>query len=75
MVELGKESYDVNKKFGIQMCDVCDEIILVKNDMTNYIKEGIEEKKYSIEHLHIVNTEKEALSLIYTFLQSYLFLS
>lgn len=66
MVELGKESYDVNKKFGIQMCDVCDEIILVKNDMTNYIKEGIEEKKYSIEHLHIVNTEKEALSLIYT---------
>lgn len=64
MIELGKESYSINKKFGEQMVDVCDEIILVKNDMTDYIKEGILEKKYSIEHLHVVNTEKEAFGLL-----------
>lgn len=64
MVELGKESYNVNKKFGCQMVDVCDEIILVKNDMTDYIKEGILEKKYNLEHLHIVDTEKEAFNLL-----------
>lgn len=64
MVELGKESYRVNKTFGNQMTSVCDEIILVQNDMTEFIKEGILENNYNIEHLHIVNTEKEAFNLI-----------
>lgn len=64
MVELGKESSRANKTFGRQMADVCDEIILVKNDNVDYIKFGILEKNYNVEHLHIVDTEKDALNLI-----------
>ena len=44
MVELGKESYKLNKKFGTYMKGSCDEIILVGKKITEPIQDGLKEK-------------------------------
>ena len=64
MIELADQEYELNKKFGEYMSDVCDEVILVGKEQTKPIYEGLMNKKYKKEHIHIINDVKEAFVLI-----------
>ncbi len=62
MVELGAEQYTLNKEAGINIADVCDEVILVGEKQTKPIQDGLKEKKY--KNVHIVNSTNEGFELI-----------
>lgn len=64
MTELGDIQYDENKKFGVSISKVCDEVILVGKKQTKPIQDGLKEAKYSSKKIHIVNDVKEALALL-----------
>ena len=64
MIELGSEEYKLNKIFGTQIADICDEVILVGEKQTKAILEGLKEKKYKEEKIHIINDVKEAFIII-----------
>ncbi len=64
MIELGKEQYKLNKKFGTYIADVADEVILVGEEQTKPIYDGLKEKQYSEKNIHILNDVKDAFKLI-----------
>jgi UDP-N-acetylmuramoyl-tripeptide--D-alanyl-D-alanine ligase len=64
MIDLGVEQYNLNKEFGTYIADVADEVILIGEEQTTPIKEGLIEKKYKEKHIHILNDVKEAFLLI-----------
>ena len=64
MIELGSEEYNLNKKFGTQIADICDEVILVGKKQTKPIQDGLKEKKYNEDKIHIINDVKDAFRLI-----------
>jgi UDP-N-acetylmuramoyl-tripeptide--D-alanyl-D-alanine ligase len=64
MVELGKESYKLNKKFGTYMKGSCDEIILVGKKITEPIQDGLKEVKFNEKNIHIVKSTNEAFGLL-----------
>ncbi|MBQ9181207.1 MAG: UDP-N-acetylmuramoyl-tripeptide--D-alanyl-D-alanine ligase [Bacilli bacterium] len=64
MIELADLQYELNKKFGTYIADVCDEVILVGREQTKPIYDGLIEKKYSVEHIHILQDVKEAFPLM-----------
>jgi len=64
MIELADLQYELNKKFGTYIADVCDEVILVGRSQTKPIYDGLKEKNYSEEHIHILQDVKEAFPLM-----------
>lgn len=64
MIELADQEYAYNKKFGEYIADVCDEVILVGEKQTQAIYEGLVEKKYKKEHIHIIDDVKIAFSMM-----------
>ncbi len=64
MIELGDEQYELNKKFGEYISEVCDEVILVGETQTKPIYDGLIEKKYPKENIHIINDVKLAFKLM-----------
>ena len=44
MIELGPKQYELNKKFGEYIAEVCDEVILVGEKQTIPIQDGLKEK-------------------------------
>ena len=64
MIELGEEEYKLNKKFGMQIADVCDKVILVGKNQTKAIQDGLKEKKYDKAKIDIINDVKEAFTII-----------
>ena len=44
MIELGDKQYELNKKFGEYIADVCDEVILVGEKQTKPILDGLKNK-------------------------------
>ena len=64
MIEMGKEQDEINKNFGRQIADVCDEVILIGEMQTKPIYEGLKEKGYKEEHIHILNDVRLAFPLI-----------
>lgn len=64
MIELGKEEYQKNKEFGMQIADSADEVILVGKNKTKPIKEGLIEKKFNENKIHIINDVLEAFELV-----------
>lgn len=64
MIELADQEYDLNKKFGEYMADVCDEVILVGKNQTKPIYDGLIEKKYNEKNIHVINDVKEAFVLM-----------
>ena len=64
MVELGEKQYELNKLFGQQIADVCDEVILVGEKQTKPIQDGLNDKKYNQKKIHIVNDVKLAFDII-----------
>lgn len=67
MIEMGLEQDEINREFGRQIADVCNEVILVGETQTKPIYEGLMEKKYDKDHIHILNDVKEAFPLIHQF--------
>lgn len=63
MVELGEKQYELNKKFGNYIADVCDEVILVGKNQTKPIYDGLLEKKYK-KKIHVIEDVKEAFTMI-----------
>ncbi|MDD4028000.1 MAG: UDP-N-acetylmuramoyl-tripeptide--D-alanyl-D-alanine ligase [Bacilli bacterium] len=63
MVELGDMQYELNKKLGEHIADSCDEAILIGDNQTKAIQEGLREKKF--DKVHILEDVKDAFSLIH----------
>jgi len=64
MIELGESQYELNKNFGNYIAEVCDEVILVGRNQTKPIYDGLIEKGYSIDKIHVINDVKEAFTLM-----------
>lgn len=64
MIELGKEEYIKNKEFGTQIAESADEVILVGKEKTKPIYEGLIEKAYDKNKIHIINDVLIAFDLI-----------
>jgi len=60
MVELGRIEYEENKKFGIHIGQTCDLVILVGENRTRAIREGIEETDFEMHNLVTVKSLKES---------------
>lgn len=64
MIELGSKQYEYNKEFGNQIADVCNEVILVGEKQTKAIYDGLEEKGYNKNKIHIINDVKKAFDIV-----------
>ena len=64
MIELGEEEYEKNKEFGMQIADCADEVILVGKEKTKPIYEGLKEKKFNEDKIHIINDVLVSFELI-----------
>ena len=64
MIELADKEYELNKKFGEYIADVCDEVILIGKEQTKPIYDGLISKKYKEEKIHILNDVKLAFPLM-----------
>ncbi|MEG2322640.1 MAG: UDP-N-acetylmuramoyl-tripeptide--D-alanyl-D-alanine ligase, partial [Bacilli bacterium] len=62
MIELGSNQYEANKDFGKQIAHVADEVILVGQQQTKPIYDGLKEEKY--DNIHIIEDVKEAFILM-----------
>ncbi|MDD4608416.1 MAG: cyanophycin synthetase, partial [Bacilli bacterium] len=64
MIELGDKQYELNMKFGEYIADVCDEVILVGEEQTKPIYDGLMLKKYNQKRIHVINDVKIAFELM-----------
>ena len=64
MIELGDKQYEENKKLGLEIADVCDEVILIGEEQTKPIMDGLKEKKYDEKHIHVLKDVKLAFPLM-----------
>lgn len=65
MIELGTEEYNANKKFGACIADnKIDEVILIGENQTKPILDGLLESKYNKKNIYILNDVKKAFPLI-----------
>ena len=64
MIELGDKQYEYNMKFGRQIAKVCDEVILIGEEQTKPILDGLKKEKYNEEKIHILNDVKKAFPLM-----------
>lgn len=64
MIELGAEEYNYNKTFGEQIAEVADEVILVGDSKTKAIHDGLTEKGFKKDHIHVINDVKLAFPLM-----------
>ena len=64
MIELGSREEELNKEFGKQIADVADEVILVGEKRTKPIYDGLIEKKYKKEKIHVLNDVRDAYTLL-----------
>ena len=64
MIELGDKQYEYNYEFGKQIADVCDEVILIGEEQTKPILDGINERKFNKDKIHILNDVKKAFPLM-----------
>lgn len=64
MVELGTEQYELNKKFGENISEVADYVILVGEDQTKPILDGLIEKEYIVNKIFVINNISDAFKII-----------
>lgn len=64
MIELGDEQYNYNMEFGRHIAKVCDEVILIGEEQTKPILDGLKKEKYPDKQIHILNDVKEAFPLM-----------
>lgn len=64
MIELGSEQYSSNYEFGRHISKCADEVILIGEEQTKPIQEGLKKEKYSDKHIYILNDVKQAFPLM-----------
>lgn len=64
MIELGKKEEEYNKKFGEQIAEVADYAILIGENQTKPIKEGLLAKKFDKEKIIVFNDVRESFPFI-----------
>jgi len=70
MVELGAKEYELNKAFGIEASEVCDYIILVGQQQTAPIQQGLKAKNYSPNNYYIAKDFSDARQHLQTIAQT-----
>jgi len=63
MFELGPISDAENRKLGERMADVATDVILIGSAQTKPVQEGLASKHFPADHLHVVNTLNEAVTI------------
>ena len=61
---MGDKQYEYNMQFGRQIAKVCDEVILIGEEQTKPILDGLKKEKYKEEKIHILNDVKKAFPLM-----------
>lgn len=64
MIEVGEKEYEVNKEFGRQIAEHTDEVILIGEEKTKPIYEGLIENKFPKTKIHILNDVMDAFPLM-----------
>lgn len=64
IIELGAKSYEINKELGRYMKDICDEVILIGRVQTKPIYDGLIEKKFNKDKIHILNNVMDSFALL-----------
>ena len=64
MIELGDKEDEYNKKFGTQIAEVADYVILIGERKTKPIKEGLLENKFDKDKIIVFNDVREAYPYI-----------
>ena len=64
MIEVGAKEDEVNKEFGRQIADNTDEVILIGEEKTKPIYEGLMENKFPKNKIHILNDVMDAFPLM-----------
>lgn len=65
MIELGSKSYEKNKELGIQIAaNHIDEAILIGENQTKPIQDGLKAAGYKNENIHIINDVMKSFDLI-----------
>lgn len=65
MIELGDKQFELNKKFGQYIAEnKIDDVILIGENQTKPIYEGLISKKFKKENIFVLNDVKEAFPLI-----------
>ena len=64
MVELGEKQDEYNMNFGKQIAKVCDSVILIGEEQTKPILDGLKKAKYSDKNIYVLNDVKEAFPLM-----------
>ena len=64
MIELGEEQYNLNKKFGTYIAKNVDYVILVGQEQTKPIYDGLMEQKFDENKIFVLNDVKEAFPLM-----------
>ena len=64
MVEQGEKEEEINRRFGAQMANKCDEAILVGKKHTQPIVEGLRAGGMTDEHIHVTASLDEATAVL-----------
>ena len=64
MIELGDKEEEYNKEFGKQIKEVADYVILIGENKTKPIKEGLLEKGFDKDKIIVFNDVREAYPYI-----------
>ncbi len=64
MIEVGSREVEVNKEFGREIAEAADEVILIGEEKTKPIYEGLIEKKYNEDNIHVLNNVMDAFPLM-----------
>ena len=64
MIELADMQHELNMKFGEYIASSCDEVILIGEEQTKPIYEGLMNKNYDKKKIHILNDVKKAFPLM-----------
>jgi UDP-N-acetylmuramoyl-tripeptide--D-alanyl-D-alanine ligase len=62
MIELGDRHFELNKAFGESIADVCDFVILVGQNQTKPIQDGLTAKNYDENKLYIAKNISDAFA-------------
>lgn len=64
MIELGREQYNLNYKFGEYISHVADVVILVGETQTKPIQDALKDKKYPKGQIFVLNDVREAFPIM-----------
>lgn len=64
MVELGCESYELNKEFGMHMKNTCDIVILVGEKITKPIMDGLKEADFDSKNIYVVKNTNDGFKQV-----------